>query len=193
MKLSLALAALLPLVSYAADIPVAVGQSGLTFVPSSVTAAEGDVVVFSFYPKNHTVTQSTFAAPCTALAGGADSEFVGVASADTPTVWNYTVANASAPLWFHCAQTAPVNHCTSGMVFAINPSATKTFAEFQDAAKGVTASNGTTTGAGTATGASTARPSTTGAATPSSGALQIASTGAASILAIAGVVAGFAL
>jgi hypothetical protein len=37
------------------------------------TAAQGDIVVFTFFPKNHTVTQSSFAQPCTPLDGGFDT------------------------------------------------------------------------------------------------------------------------
>ena len=33
----------------------------------------GDVVVFTFHPKNHSVTQSSFNAPCTPLEGGFDA------------------------------------------------------------------------------------------------------------------------
>jgi len=37
------------------------------------TAAPGDTVSFIFHPKNHTVTQSIFDAPCTPLFGGIDT------------------------------------------------------------------------------------------------------------------------
>jgi hypothetical protein len=37
------------------------------------TAYVGDVVEFTFHPKNHSVTQSSFAAPCTPLQGGFDA------------------------------------------------------------------------------------------------------------------------
>ena len=36
-------------------------------------AAIGDTVIFVFNPKNHSVTQSSFAEPCTPLAGGFNS------------------------------------------------------------------------------------------------------------------------
>lgn len=61
--------------------------------------------------KNHTVTQSTFADPCTieTLANGStgvDSGFMPVAANATsfPT-FSFTIQNASAPLWFFCRQT----------------------------------------------------------------------------------------
>ncbi len=37
------------------------------------TAALGDIVSFKYHPKNHTVTQSSFDAPCTPLQGGTDT------------------------------------------------------------------------------------------------------------------------
>jgi plastocyanin len=36
----------------AATISIAVGNGGLVFTPSSVTAAVGDILEFSFYPRN---------------------------------------------------------------------------------------------------------------------------------------------
>lgn len=51
--------------------------------------------------KNHTVTQSTFDAPCLAKAGGLDSGFQAVAADATDfPVWNVTV-NDTNPLWFY--------------------------------------------------------------------------------------------
>lgn len=49
---------------------------GLSYSPSSITAAIGDMVHFIFLSKNHTITQSTFAAPCVKKADGADSGFI---------------------------------------------------------------------------------------------------------------------
>lgn len=77
----------------------------------SVTAANGDTIEFQFLAKNHTVTQSTFASPCsnitdaTGLVTGVDSgyQFVPANSTSFP-VWSITVNNASTPLWFYCRQ-----------------------------------------------------------------------------------------
>jgi hypothetical protein len=41
--------------------------------PLFQSAAIGDTVSFKFHPKNHTVTQSSFDAPCTPLYGGTDT------------------------------------------------------------------------------------------------------------------------
>ena len=44
---------------------VTVGANGmLAFSPSSITALVSDSIEFTFYPKNHSVTQSTFSNPC---------------------------------------------------------------------------------------------------------------------------------
>ena len=72
--------------------------------------ANGDVIQFQFLEKNHTVTQSTFAAPCsnvTSTTGevtGVDSGFQFVNSTTEFPVWQITINNASAPLWFYCRQ-----------------------------------------------------------------------------------------
>jgi len=179
MRFSVVVAAIVSIAS-AANITVKVGENaGLTFDPTSVTAAEGDVVQFEFVAKNHTVTQSTFAVPCekmTTPTEGVDSGYVPVANGTTafPT-WSFTVNNASAPLWFYCAQTG---HCAKGMVFAINPTANKSFAAFQAAAMASTTTNSTSTASGSAaSGFSSTRSSASGAA--SNTASTSASAGAA--------------
>ncbi|KAJ6569362.1 Cupredoxin [Mycena capillaripes] len=98
---------------------ISVGPNGnFTYDPPFITAAAGDTVVFTFNPKNHSVTQSSFDAPCVPLVGGASSgfQFVSNVTALLPT-WTFTVADISTPAWFHCEQ---VGHCGKGMVFAIN-------------------------------------------------------------------------
>jgi len=50
------------------DHQVVVGGPGqLLYSPSNITAQVGDTVTFQFKQKNHTVTQSSFAAPCNSL------------------------------------------------------------------------------------------------------------------------------
>jgi plastocyanin len=89
----------------AANIQVKVGSSGLAFDPPSTNATNGDTVTFVFYPKNHTVTQSTFAAPCQAMSGGVDSGFQAVA-ANASNVPSFSITvNNTQPLWFYCRQT----------------------------------------------------------------------------------------
>ncbi|KAF8610513.1 hypothetical protein BDV93DRAFT_430391 [Ceratobasidium sp. AG-I] len=145
---------------------VTVGDSGaLTFSPSSIQAAPRDIISFQFKSKNHTVTQSSFGAPCrktefTSTTGqiGFDSGFMPVAAdASAFPTYNVTV-NDTAPAWAYCRQ---ANHCGAGMVFAINAveSSNKSFAAFQALAKQLngTAASGT---ASSATPSSTSAPST---------------------------------
>jgi len=47
------------------------GTAGLTYTPEYIYANVGDVVVFEFGTKNHTLTQCSFAEPCAELSGGA--------------------------------------------------------------------------------------------------------------------------
>jgi len=117
--------------SLTATIQVTVGGTGiLAYNPPFVNASVGDVVQFTFHQKNHTVTQSSFASPCSPLAGGFDSGFMPVGPDQTS---NFPVAQLTVgqttPIWVYCRQTG---HCQSGMVFAINPG--NKLAAFQAAA-----------------------------------------------------------
>jgi plastocyanin len=131
-------------------IEVIVGgpNGNLTYTPSRVSAAPRDTIKFIFQVKNHTVTQSSYGAPCLPLTDkttgtkiGFDSGFFPVAAdaTDFPT-WSLTI-NDTAPIWAYCRQ---ANHCGSGMVFAINTDETsqRNFASFQNLAKTL---NGTST------------------------------------------------
>ena len=157
---------------------VKVGEGGLTFTPPSITAAEGDIVEFEFFPKNHTVTQSTFATPCEAMtspAAGIDSGFVPVAADATEhPVWSMTVNNASTPLWFYCRP-----HCQLGMVFAVNPTAARTFEDFQAAAMGGAASGSASGTAGSTGTAGTGTASGTAGNTAGAGGAGASATGSA--------------
>jgi plastocyanin len=123
------------------DIQVGGAGGALTFTPEAIAADPGDQVVYHFNPKNHTVTQSSFAGPCTHKDGGFDSGFrpVGadVAVADRPT---YTVTvNDTQPIWVLCnqARDTPNSHCGAGMVHAINcgaDGAPNSFTNFKKAA-----------------------------------------------------------
>ncbi|KZV75747.1 Cupredoxin [Peniophora sp. CONT] len=157
------------------DHQVMVGQTGLTFSPSSVTAAAGDTVTFVFFPKNHTVTQSTFAAPCTKMDGGIASGFQPVTADQTSVPAMTITVNDTTPLWFFCGQKTPVSHCGMGMVFAVNPTAEKSFATFQTAANATLAASNTTT-----TGTTSTNGTSTGTAASGTAASGTAASGAAS-------------
>jgi len=177
---SLALAAL----ASAKTILVTVGDGNLlSYSPNNIQADVGDIVAFEFRAKNHTVTQSTFAAPCT-LANinsqqGIDSGFFATAAgATTFAQWQIQITQTT-PLWFFCRQ---LGHCQKGMVMAINATPDKTFAMYQAAANATTPNvspagpiiggTGTQTPGGTTTGTTgTTGPTTT------SGAVSLRSAG----------------
>lgn len=194
----------------------------LTYNPPSLSnVSNGDIVSFQFVSKNHSVTQSTFADPCT--AAGVTSGFQDVANLtgpDFPT-WSITIENNTSPLWFFCAQTTPNStHCQAGMVFAINPTEAKSFTAFQAAAMATNATSpagqnpsgsvvtsagvdgplsaGTVSGAATATSGSTGGNGTStgtasgGSTTPTNAAMKMSGS-SISLLAVAGLVAGLAL
>jgi len=155
-------------------IEVIVGgpNGNLTFTPSRVSAAPRDTIRFTFQVKNHTVTQSSFGAPCMPLTDkttgtkiGFDSGFFPVAAdATTFPTWSLTI-NDTAPIWAYCRQ---ANHCGAGMVFAVNSDETsqRNFTSFQSLAKTLngtttntpsTPNNGSTTGNNTNNGAAMPR------------------------------------
>jgi len=118
------------------------GPSGLIFDPPSVSAQPRDTVKFIFKQKNHTVTESTFDAPCIPKLAGFDSGFNAVAAdaTDFPS-WSIKV-NDTAPIWAYCRQKTPTSHCGAGMVFAINSNeqSPRNYAAFQKVAQAL---NGT--------------------------------------------------
>ena len=112
------LGAVLPLLSIALakTITVGVGKGGLKFDPETVTADKGDVLEFHFYPKNHSVAQSTFDKPCIADETGIWSGFVPVAQDVGNETFSVTI-NGTDPLWIYCTQG---DHCNEGMAMVVN-------------------------------------------------------------------------
>ncbi|KAG7450379.1 uncharacterized protein BT62DRAFT_978558 [Guyanagaster necrorhizus] len=128
------------------DVQVGGANGTLAYSPEAIFAQPGDQVVFHFNPKNHTVTQSSFADPCGPKEGGLDSGFVPVATNTTDSLptWTITV-NDTQPIWVYCKQAAntPASHCGLGMVFAVNCGADgspNSFSNFKSAALAVGAS-----------------------------------------------------
>ncbi|PLW09325.1 hypothetical protein PCASD_04126 [Puccinia coronata f. sp. avenae] len=108
------------------------------FTPPTVNAKVGDTVKFLFFPKAHSVSQSTFENPCQIASGpegkGFHSGLIPVdqnTKSDDLPQWTLQVL-VPTPIWFHCAP-----HCGGGMVGAINPptSGDQTFEKFVDNAK----------------------------------------------------------
>lgn len=117
-------------------------NGSLKFFPEKIVAEVGSIVQFQFYPKNHTITESSFAAPCVPIASnlttperpGQKSGFVPV-SADTTfrPVYNLIV-NDTKPMWIFCGQQP---HCARGMAMVINQnmsSPDKTLEKYKEAA-----------------------------------------------------------
>jgi len=172
---------------------IVVGGNGtLTYEPANITAAIGDVVTFVFKAKNHTVSQSLFASPCTQFTNASISDptkqnltsgfmFVPANATNFPT-WSIQITQTT-PFWFFCAQTG---HCGLGMVGSINAneSSPNTFEAFKAKAVatasggGGTSTNGTTPSTGTSSGTPTGTSSasakaSSGAATGKMGALNV--------------------
>ncbi|KAF9731560.1 hypothetical protein PMIN06_007900 [Paraphaeosphaeria minitans] len=96
-------------------------NNGLHFEPQNVVAAIGDLIEFHFLPKNHTVVQSSFDAPCEPLADG-PGVFSGFNFAtprgEAPDVVTFAVEN-DRPFWYYCSQTSG-DHCQKGMSGVVN-------------------------------------------------------------------------
>jgi len=154
-------------------INVAVGAGGaLLYSPSDVTAANGTTVTFVFSQSvPHSVTQSTFASPCTYLAAGNGSSAGFDSGLQTGKQFTLTIKNDQEPVYFYCK--AP-QHCGAGMVGTINaPSTGNTGAAFLAAAKAIGANEPTVSDSGPVTGGvgalatSTPTPSSASSSSPS--------------------------
>jgi len=127
---SLAIAAFASTALAGTTIPIAVGKNGLAFTPNNVNASTGDVLEFTFYAKNHSVTQGSFATPCQ-VGALTESFFSGFmpTSSQSPTTFSVTVNNTT-PLWIFCSQSTG-NHCQSGMAMVVNqPAGANTLAAY---------------------------------------------------------------
>jgi plastocyanin len=155
------------------DVQVGGANGALVFQPEAISANPGDQVVFHFHPKNHTVTQSSFASPCGPKDGGIESGFMSVAANTTDNFPTYTITvNDTQPVWVYCRQAAntPASHCGQGMVFAVNcgqDGAPNSFTNFKAAALAVGANLSAAAASATSTtsaayGSATIPPAPTG-------------------------------
>ncbi|KAI0684266.1 Cupredoxin [Cytidiella melzeri] len=106
-------------------------NGGINFSPSDITAAVGTEVIFAFGASiPHSVTQSTFDAPCTPASGGFSS---GLTNAGMS--FSINITDASTPIYFFCEFPA---HCGLGMVGTINaPTSGNTSTAFASAAMAI--------------------------------------------------------
>ncbi|KAI9810755.1 MAG: hypothetical protein M1827_006093 [Pycnora praestabilis] len=160
-------------------------NGSLIFAPNDIKASAGSMIQFHFYPKNHSVVQSTFDQPCEPINNnqanvtGLFSGFMPVA-ANASTMPTYTIlVNDTKPIWFYCSQ---AKHCQSGMVGVVNAPASntsRTLASFQALAvqapanlspgegeTGSTSSNTTST-SGSSSGSSSSAAGSSGSVAPS--------------------------
>jgi len=120
---------------------VVAGRGGLRFDPENVVAQVGDVIEWHMTPKNHSIVQSSFAAPCVPRdATSFFSGFFPVTEGQSAEVFQ-VVVETSEPIWYYCAQG---NHCASGMVGVVNQNfdGPNTLAKFRENAAKVTAPAG---------------------------------------------------
>ncbi|KAL8785619.1 MAG: hypothetical protein Q9213_003273 [Squamulea squamosa] len=120
-------------------------KGDLTFEPNNLQVPPGDMVQFHFYPKNHSVVQSTFDQPCepinnnNASVPGFFSGFMPV-KPDAGMKPSYTImVNDTKPIWYYCSQG---KHCQQKMVGVINPPAankSRTIESFGELASKATA------------------------------------------------------
>ncbi len=95
-------------------VTVMVGQSGLTFTPSSLTIAVGDTVHWVWAGNNHTVTSGS---PCTvdsAYCSTANSNCASSPASNIGTTYDHTFAQAGNYSYF-CRI-----HCNFGMTGTVN-------------------------------------------------------------------------
>ncbi|KAL8654924.1 MAG: hypothetical protein Q9226_003248 [Calogaya cf. arnoldii] len=120
-------------------------KGDLTFEPNNLQVPAGHMVQFHFYPKNHSVVQSTFDQPCepinnnNASVAGFFSGFMPV-KPDAAMMPSYTImVNDNKPIWYYCSQG---KHCQQKMVGVINPPAankSRTIESFGELASKATA------------------------------------------------------
>ncbi|RPA97272.1 hypothetical protein L873DRAFT_1691497 [Choiromyces venosus 120613-1] len=150
-------------------VQVGDAAGALKFYPEVVTAVPGDLVQFQFYPRNHSVAQSSFDKPCQPLAptngsAGFWSGFMPVSASSTRMPVFSILINDTQPIWFYCAA---ARHCQGGMTGVINPPTTgdRTPAAYKAAAASVALTGVPTDVAGT--GGSNNSSSGTGSGTGS--------------------------
>lgn len=135
------------------EIKVIVGAGGkLVYDPPTVVAYPRDTLVFQFATKNHTVTQSSFADPCTKFftadgVEGIDSGFVPAAAEGQAAPEFRVKINDTTPKYFYCKQGNGA-HCGAGMVFSVNTDekGARSFKAFQTLAQQLNGNGGAPTG-----------------------------------------------
>ncbi|PYH94083.1 hypothetical protein BO71DRAFT_399131 [Aspergillus ellipticus CBS 707.79] len=120
-------------------IQVGVKTDPHQYEPHNLTAAVGDIIVFEFYPANHSVVKADYLAPCVPANEGLfysgpfnsfnenNGQLIG-----PPPTWSLVV-NDTEPTFFYC--TALQSCIGNGMVGVINPNASMTWEAQYEKAK----------------------------------------------------------
>ncbi|CCO31626.1 hypothetical protein BN14_05673 [Rhizoctonia solani AG-1 IB] len=112
---------------------VTVGAEGkLNYDPEYIHAKVGDYIKFEFHPKNHTVTESSFAKPCSAIDGGFRTGFIPVAEEDKYDHMTCRLASSRSLMRSHTGSTV-ARPVTAPLVNP--PSKGNTFEKFEEKAK----------------------------------------------------------
>ncbi|KAF9006979.1 hypothetical protein BDQ17DRAFT_1351189 [Cyathus striatus] len=147
------------------------GKKGMGFDPSSIHPAAGDVIAFEFRSGSHSVVQSSYEKPCTALENGFYSGVVTVADnleVDVPDLPQVRLTiNDTNPLWLF-DQAGGL--CQKGAVLSINPTLDQSAGGFKEnAAKdaGVSLTTSSTPTSGATSSSTVTSSSVAGSATSS--------------------------
>jgi len=171
-------------------VQVGAANGTLAYFPNNLKAAVGDMIQFQFAPANHTVTQSTFDAPCMPIAmtsntTGIYSGFMPVSASATTTPTYTVLVNSTLPMWFYCSQ---AKHCQNGMTMVVNENtaanSTRSLANFQAlAAKATVNLPGGAIADGTSgsVGSSTSNSSSSSSTSTSSGTKSTSSSAAGTV------------
>ncbi|KAJ7441873.1 Cupredoxin [Mycena latifolia] len=152
------------------NVNVAAGGD-FVFSPANLTAPNGTSVTF-WFPNtgiDHSVTQSSFAKPCTYLAASANNSAGFDSGLTNSKQFTIIITDDTKPIWFHCKQ---IDHCGLGMVGSINANeaSPNSFAAFKAAALKIGSSEVAEKDTGAVTGGSNAvasvGPTATGSAGP---------------------------
>jgi len=185
-------------------------EGQLLFYPEVLEANVGELVQFHFYPKNHSVAQSTFDDPCvpiseSASGNGTEGFFSGFmpVEANSEVMPTFTIpVQDEKPIWYYCA-TGP--HCQNGMVGVINPpkdNAERTIENYRAAAAGTTTEvpdeekggeDGTETGSGAPNSTAPGVPNPSGTAPPDSDGAASAMSGSTISVLLGALAAAFFL
>ncbi|KAL7915806.1 hypothetical protein GGI35DRAFT_430711 [Trichoderma velutinum] len=100
-----------------------------TFDPSTIKAADGDILEFIFEPKNHSVVAGDYRYPCSPmeLGTGFFSGFFATSSGENDKVFRVEI-NGTDTIPFYSSQG---NECAGGMVGIINPKGNQTLDDYK--------------------------------------------------------------